>query len=666
MKIRKPGNIAAVAVAALFIIAAAGCRRASPPPASPAFEGRHFSGRGDVEYLKLLDFSRRLFTADPEFQNLAMLYQPAWNGLVEGPTWDAWWIQNSYGTAYGMMPFLEEPFLTFLQNAQALWFDNMGDGKRRGRPNDEVAPDGSLCDCAGPGWAIYKQGDGQTKIHDWGYEFAAAGIVMQAELLLETRDAAAIARYLPMLERTADFIDARRDPANNLFLVGAAANLLAPSYAGRQLPDGTWDKAYLAGLSITTIAALDRLVELETLAGRAERAAEFSRRRALVRSGLPLLETPEGYFIRSLDPDGTKHGVFGAERFGYFEASPNHDAVAFRVVPDDQARRIYAKIQAIPDLRPFDLVIPNYPGYDDMYEKPEGLWKFGFWVNGGHWSTCEARMILAYCRLGKFDDARKSILRMRDTARRFRMDNPLTNFGSEVYQPQEPINITIDAFGPMAALIRGLFEYIYTADTLTLYPHIPAALTELRQHDPIRFGPKKLYLSTFGAGAVSSVRINGADWPEHDSESVRLPFDKTPDEAKVEIELGGGSPSATGVLRGISGPPPLGSDGETKWQAFLQAMTEAGFAETYEAAHARLILAAADAGRERAALLARGAITPLPEASRAAADRDYAETPLKLGRGLDAVLKGYRGSADARKAEIYAIYMHVGGGDEGD
>jgi len=94
----------------------------------------------------------------------------------------------------------------------------------------------------------------------------------------------------------------------------------------------------------------------------------------------------------------------------------------------------------------------------------QGLWKFGFWVNGGHWSTCEARMILAYCRLGKFDDARKSILRMRDTARRFRMDNPLTNFGSEVYQPQEPINITIDAFGPMAALIRGLFEYIYTAD----------------------------------------------------------------------------------------------------------------------------------------------------------------------------------------------------------
>ena len=36
-----------------------------------------------------------------------------------------------------------------------------------------------------------------------------------------------------------------------------------------------------------------------------------------------------------------------------------------------------------------------------MYEEPEGLWAFGTWVNGGHWSTCEARMMLAYYRLGQ-------------------------------------------------------------------------------------------------------------------------------------------------------------------------------------------------------------------------------------------------------------------------
>ncbi len=709
------GRSAVAAIAAFFglavfaaAVAATSCRSSVRPP---EFDGRHFSGRGDVEYLKLLEFSRRLFSPDPEFQNLAMLYQPAWNGLVEGPTWDAWWIQNSYGTAYGMLPFLEEPFVTFLQNAQALWFDQMGDGKRRGRPNNEVAPDGSLCDCAGPGWAIYKQGDGQTKIHDWGFEFAAAGIVMQAELLLVSRDAAAAAHYLPMLERTADFIDSRRDPANNLFLVGAAANLLAPSYAGRLKPDGTYDKAYLAGLSITTIAALDRLIELEKLAGRAAKADELSRRRDLVRSGLPLLQAPEGYFIKSLDPDGTKHGVFGAARYGYFEASPNHDAIAFRVVPDDQARRIYNMMNAIPQLRPFDLILPNYPGLDDMYEKPEGLWKFGHWVNGGHWSTCEARMILAYCRLGRFGDARRSLLRMVDFARRFRMDNPLTNFGSEVYQPKEPVNITIDAFGPMAAFVRGLFEYIYAAGSLTLYPHIPPSITELHQKDPIRFGTKKLYLSTFGAGPVSTVTINGAAWASHDAGSITLPYDELPDEASVEVFFGGaasesppaprppgtspvgspafgGSPSATGVFgvisdaapsRGVQivsapagghGPGPILSEehiaAEAKWLAFLREMTAAGLEETYEAAHARLILEAVEACRERKKLLVNGAIAQLPEGSRRAADQAYVDSALKLGRGLDAVLKGYRDSPDAQKSSVYAIYIRVGEGAVGN
>ncbi|OGD18644.1 MAG: hypothetical protein A2W03_08605 [Candidatus Aminicenantes bacterium RBG_16_63_16] len=708
MRVSSAGFKSALAIILVTAAAAAtGCRSSAH---QPAFEGRHFSGRGDVEYLELLEFSRRLFAPDPEFQNLAMLYQPDWNGLVEGPTWNAWWIQNSYGTAYSAMPFLEEPFVTFLQNAQALWFDQMGDGKRRGRPNDEVAPDGSLCDCAGPGWAIYKQGDGQTKIHDWGFEFAAAGIVMQAELLLVTRDAAAIAHYLPMLERTADFIDSRRDPANNLFLVGAAANLLAPSYAGRLKPDGTYDKAYLAGLSITTIAALDRLIELEKLASRQTKAEEFARRRELVQSGLPLLQTAEGYFMKSLDPDGTKHGVFGAARYGYFETSPNHDAIAFRVVPDELGRKIYDAMSAIPELRPFDLILPNYPGLDDMYEKPEGLWKFGHWVNGGHWSTCEARMILAYCRLGKFDDARKSILRMMDYARRFRMDNPLTNFGSEVYQPKEPVNITIDAFGPMAALVRGLFEYIYTAGSLRLYTHIPPAVTELHQKDPIRFGTKMLYLSTFGAGPVSAVRINGAAWSAHDGESVTLSYDKIPDTAAVEIYLGeaasditldrlprpkageptglvpggrgaegdtGAKPNrndqakpAAPARAGAQGPGPALTDevlrSEARWCAFIKEMSAAGFGGTYEAAHARLVLEAVDACRRRINLLSRGAIAPLLEDSRAAADQAYPDAALKLGRGLDAVLKSYRDSGDARKASIYAIYSQVGEGTDGN
>ena len=64
------------------------------------FEGRFYRGEGDVEYLRLLDVARRVFEPDPEFQNMAMFYHPLWNGFVEGPTWGAWWIQNSYGPTY--------------------------------------------------------------------------------------------------------------------------------------------------------------------------------------------------------------------------------------------------------------------------------------------------------------------------------------------------------------------------------------------------------------------------------------------------------------------------------------------------------------------------------------------------------------------------------------
>ncbi len=149
-----------------------------------------------------------MFEPDGQLQNLPMLYEPKWNGFVEGPTWDAWWIQNSYGTTYSILPFLREPYLTFLQNSQDLWFDQMGDGKRVGAaaPFNWVAPDGCLCDAARPGWIVYRQGDGRVDIHDWGMEFTAAGLLMQSELLLISRDREAIAHYLPKLERSANFI----------------------------------------------------------------------------------------------------------------------------------------------------------------------------------------------------------------------------------------------------------------------------------------------------------------------------------------------------------------------------------------------------------------------------------------------------------------------------
>jgi hypothetical protein len=525
-----------------------------------------------------------------------------------------------------------------------------------------------------PGCIIYKQGDGQTKIHDWGLEFTAAGVLMQAELLLISRDPKAIAHYLPKLERSADFLDTRRDPKNNLFLAGPAANLLAPSYAGWARPDGTYEKAYLAGLSITYIAALDRLIELEKLAGAPHQAELYSGRRELARQGLPLLTTDEGYFIKSLDPDGVRHGVFGAAQHGYFEAPPNHDAIAFRVVDQAQAEKIYAQMASIPGLRPYAFIIPNYPSLDDMYEKPLGLWRFGEWVNGGDWSTCEARMILAYYRLGKYEDARRSMQQLLTFARRFRLDNPLTDFGNDVYQPKEPINITYDAFGPPAAFVRGLFEYLYSAEGLRLVPHIPPGMSELQQMDPIRLGRKQLYLCTVGSGPITSVRVNGRLWRTFDSDSIFLAYAATPDVARIVIVRGGSSynqpPSAKTTPRESSGAAGQGG-GESspafanldlcagQVRAFQARLVSAGFGQSYEAAHARLLLEVVRAAHERQNLLAAGKLPVLPEVSQVAANKSYLDTATRLYDGLTALIKSYEQSPDERARKIAGLWSQV-------
>jgi len=649
----------------LFILLPLGTRAASA-----RFDGEHYRGVGDTEYLELLETARRMFEPDARLQNLAMLYMPAWNGLVEGPTWDAWWIQNSYGTTFSILPLLREPFLTFLQNSQDLWFDQMGDGKRVGAtpPFDWVAPDGCLCDAARPGWIVYKQGDGRTKIHDWGMEFTAAGLVLQSELLLISRDAAAISRYLPKLERCAAFIETRRDPTNNLFLAGPAGNLLAPSFAGWRRPDGTYDKAYLTGLSITYLAALDRLVELEKLAGRFEQAQRFAALRASAKDGLQQLTTDEGYFIRSLDPDGTRHGVYGAAQHGYFEASPNHDAIAFRIADEAQAEKIFQKIASLPELRPYDFILPNFPSYDDMYEKPEGLWGYGTWVNGGHWSTCEARMILGYYRLGKFADARRSMKRLLGFAEKFRMDNPLVKFGSDVYQPKQPVNLTYDAFGPPAAFMRGVFEYLYGADGLTLVPHIPPGVTELEQRDPVRFGKKKIFLSVLGSGKVTAVKINGRNWLTFDGQSVFLAYDKTPTAAKVEIFLGDAKASSRQLTKPSPAPAPKPSPAMAlendaglakrveRVREFHRRLQAARLGETYEAAHAKLVSDFAEVTDARRQLLKVDQLRRLPEPSQAAADKSYGDTLVKLCDGLEAVLKSYERSADPHHVKLFQLW----------
>jgi hypothetical protein len=250
-------------------------------------------------------------------------------------------------------------------------------------------------------------------------------------------------------------------------------------------------------------------------------------------------------------------------------------------------------------------------------------------------------------------------------AERFRMDNPLTQCGSDVYQPNEPINLCYDTFGPAAAFMRGLFEYLYRSDGLTLLPHVPASITELEQLDPIRFGGKKLFLATFGRGPITAVRVNGRKWKQFDAASVFLPYDKTPETAQIQIMLGNATPPARRATKKTTPRPPVALANEPLAQRtehlreFQRRLTAAGLGGTYEAAHTALALDFIETTRLRQSQLQSGKIKSLPGPAQAAADQLYADTALKLGNGLEALLKSCETAAAPTPREMYRLWREA-------
>jgi hypothetical protein len=543
-------------------LAVAGETPAGTAAATPGrYEGKFCAGAGDTEFLRLIDESFAFFNSNPVVPNLTMIYEPSWDTFTEGAGWGAWWIQNSYGFSYAATPFLQEPWFSTLQRSWDLFWDNQADGKREGGwwggGAGLVAPDGCLGDCAQPGKIMYKQGDGNVKLNDWFYEATAAGLVMQAEILLTSRDRKALAYYLPKMERACNSIERNRDPKNNLFLVGPGCNLLAPSYGGVKQPDGRFGKGYLAGLSITYLAALDRMVELYKLAGDQAKLAQYEQRQTITRQSLRQLLTPAGYFVKSIEPGGVKHGVLGQKKFGYLEGVVNADAVALRVVDDQTAKSIYKQIAAFPAIRPFDFLLVNAPGLDDTYwgwgrtngPEFEGFNYFGAWVDGGAWSTVEGRAILMYYRLGQFEDIRRSATRAMKWAKDFRMDSPWSECGentSNYWYDGKSVALTVDNYAIPAATIRGLFDYDYRSDRLILRPRVPGSITQYTQKQPVRFGAKSLYLSCRNGGPkVKSVAVNGKAMKVKSPDAVVLVYDELPAEAKIEITTKGGWPRET-------------------------------------------------------------------------------------------------------------------------
>jgi hypothetical protein len=92
------------------------------------------------------------------------------------------------------------------------------------------------------------------------------------------------------------------------------------------------------------------------------------------------------------------------------------------------------------------------------------------------------------------------------------------------------------------------------------------------------------------------------------------------------------------------------------FQKFHARLVAKQFDESYEAAHARLILDCAHALFRRNAMRRAGSLQLLPEASQIAADKSFVETVLKLCDGLEATLKSYQNTTDTKRRKLYELW----------
>jgi hypothetical protein len=179
----------------------------------------------------------------------------------------------------------------------------------------------------------------------------------------------------------------------------------------------------------------------------------------------------------------------------------------------------------------------------------------------------------------------------------------------------------------------------------------------MEQRFPIRFGPKSLYLATYGSGPVTGVRINGNEWDVFDTDSIRLPYEATPEDAHIQIALGGADLDEAPAFRVEPSTTRAPEDGHlARLGRFHTGLVSDGLDGSYEARHAALAFEAYSALRRRRALLARGTLKPLPEPSGAAADECYANTVTKLAEGLKKTVESYADSSDSHRKRVYRIW----------
>ena len=675
------------------------------------FTGKYVEGEGDIRMLNAINAAFESTRPSPNMASLPLLYKRDWNGFVEGPVWPCWWIQNTFGATYSMMPFLgEEPYASWIGNSQAMWFMQMGDGKRKdGR--GLVGPDGCLCDAAyyhmnggskngfgdprEKGGAVgqelngkissqgvwFNQGDGAID-GDWFIGTTVAGLILESDRLLVRHDAKAAAERLGELKRVAAFLNTRRDPQVNLLIGGKGSNLLAPSYAPRK-KDGSIGQGYLAELSVNYVAGLERLAEVCELCNQNNEAGQYRSTAQKVRLALPRLMTQEGYFIRGEDLAGTRRGIFGAREHGYFEAQPNHFAGAFRVVDDKANKKIIRFMldmvkgpQEPGGLAPHGLIIPNYPGYDD--HAGEGDMTYGFWCNGGGWPAHQGTMDMACFRAGEFDHPFNAWAAMRPMMEAFRAETPLRSWGLLPWEGtlKQPYNLVYDCWGASGGLLRALFEYEYSAKGIRLWPHIPPGITRLIQKIPASFGHTRIFIAATGKGKPVKAIVGEKIVQLENDGSLFLPLDGADKNLTVEFILGEAKPLGVPLSLANSIIPPfkdksfwnlpaqLDPDNTTTnfaaAGAFLSLMQKAKFSDSFEAGQARVVIEVLNALSERCRLSAKELLVipkleQIPPAKTDEVDKLYARQARIILGGLQDHLNGLSLQRYQVKTEVLTL-----------
>jgi hypothetical protein len=102
---------------------------------------------------------------------------------------------------------------------------------------------------------------------------------------------------------------------------------------------------------------------------------------------------------------------------------------------------------------------------------------------------------------------------MRPLVEAFRNDSPLARWGLMPWggQRARPYCFCVDAWGPAAGILRGLFEYGYTADGVRLWPHLPPQITRYVQKVPVAFGQTRIYIAVTGTGPVTKALVRSSD-----------------------------------------------------------------------------------------------------------------------------------------------------------